>query len=342
MEFDILDSYELAGVVSNLPDPPSTYWLDLAFPTQFQSDTATILFDKVTKGKRLAPFVAPNVQGQPMLAHRQSIEAFTPAYIKPKDPLDPSRAVRRRAGEAIGAPLTQAQRMDAILAETLQDQRDAIYRRWEWMACEAVTKGQVTVEGENYPAVTVGFNRNAANTKGLTGTAMWSNAAANPVVQVNTWASEMLTRSGRALRRITFTPSAWQAFINNTFVQKYLETRRGSRAELETALISSNAVTYHGTWPGGIELYEYNETYEDNQGNLVPYVEDGKVVLSGEVGGVRAFGAIQDAKAGFASSPLFSKMWEQEDPSVIFVMSQSAPLMIPVYTDATMSVEVLG
>jgi hypothetical protein len=45
--------------------------------------------------------------------------------------------------------------------------------------------------------------------------------------------------------------------------------------------------------------------------------------------GVRAFGAILDSKAGLQALPIFAKMWDQEDPSVTFVMSQSAPLMVP-------------
>ena len=40
-------------------------------------------FDIVDKARRLAPFVAPNVQGQPMLARRESIRKFKPAYLKP-------------------------------------------------------------------------------------------------------------------------------------------------------------------------------------------------------------------------------------------------------------------
>lgn len=342
MEFEIYDPLTLAGIINNLPEPPSRYWRDLAFPSTQQSDTSTILFDKVTNGRVLAPFVAPNVQGQPIRSRGSKTVAFNSAYVKPKHSLDPGRGVRRRPGEALGAPLSQQQRMDAILAETLQDQRDSIDRREEWMACEAVVKGTVTVVGDNYPESTVDFQRNPANTKVLTGASMWSDDTANPIAQLNSWAYEMLLRSGRRLSRVTFSPSAWQAFIANPFVQQAMETRRGSRAELETALVTGDFVVDHGLWPGNVRFVEYNEVYEDNQGNLVPYLEDGKIVLTGAIDGVIAYGAIQDARAGFQSVARFSKMWEQEDPSVIYVMTQSAPLPIPVYTDASMSVDVLG
>ncbi len=187
MAFEITDTYELVDTIDRL-EALSTYWLDLCFPRVFNSQSEHIIFDQVDKAKRLAPFVAPNVQGQPMLARRQSIKMFSPAYIKPKDKLDPARNLIRRAGEKIGGSLTVQQRHDAIVAETLSDHREMIVRRWEWMACEAIVKGQVTVAGENYPSVTVGFNRKASHTKTLLAAARWSQSAtATPITDIQGW-----------------------------------------------------------------------------------------------------------------------------------------------------------
>ena len=90
MAFDILETHELAGVIRTFP-PMSSYWLDLCFPNVHFSNTEYIDFDIVDKARRLAPFVAPNVQGQPMLARRETIRKFKPAYLKPKEALDPQR-----------------------------------------------------------------------------------------------------------------------------------------------------------------------------------------------------------------------------------------------------------
>ena len=120
--FDILETHELAGVIETFP-PGSSYWLDLCFPRAHFSESEYIDFDIVDKARRLAPFVAPNVQGQPMLARRETIRKFKPAYLKPKEALDPQRNLRRRAGESIGGSLTPSERNDAIVAETLLDQR---------------------------------------------------------------------------------------------------------------------------------------------------------------------------------------------------------------------------
>lgn len=342
MAFDILETHELAGVIRTFP-PVSNYWLGLCFPNVHFSTSEFIDFDVVDKARRLAPFVAPNVQGQPMLARRESIRKFKPAYLKPKEALDPARNLRRRAGEDIGGSLTPAERNDAIIAETLLDQSESIDRRLEWMACEAIKNGQVTVAGENYPTVTVGFGRRASNSKTLAGAARWNQAStATPISDIKGWATEMLRASGRRLTRVTLTPSAEIAFFAAEETKYILETRRGSLARAEQATASGEVAYKVMDLPGGVEVWVYNDVYEDNDGIEQPFVEDGLVILTGDVEGVRAFGAIMDNRANWEPMSKFPKMWQQEDPSGIFLMTQSAPLMIPGRPDASMRVNVLG
>jgi len=56
--------------------------------------------------------------------------------------------------------------------------------------------------------------------------------------------------------------------------------------------------------------------------------------------GVRCFGAIRDKKAGYQALEFFMKNWEIEDPSHEYIMSQSAPLMVPKEPNATYSIKV--
>ena len=342
MAFDILETHELVGVIRNFP-PQSSYWLNLCFPNSHFSESEYIDFDIVDKARRLAPFVAPNVQGQPMLDRRESVQKFKPAYLKPKNALDPRRNFRRRAGEGLGGTLSPSERNDAIIADTLLDQSEAIDRRFEWMACEAIVNGMVTVTGENYPTQIVGFGRRADNTKTLTGTARWNQpATATPISDIKSWASEMLSVSGRRLKRVTLTPAAEVAFFAAQETQDILETRRGSLATAERANASGEVAYKVMDIPGGVEVWVYNDVYENNDGVEVPFVQDGIAVLTGEVEGIRAFGAIMDDDADWKPLEKFPKMWKQQDPSGIFVMTQSAPLMIPGRPNATMTIHVNG
>lgn len=342
MAFEITETHELIRTIERFP-PQSSYWLDLCFPTVHLSNTEFIDFDIIDKGRRLAPFVAPTVQGQPMVQRGHSIRKFKPAYIKPKDSVDPARLLKKQASELLRTVnATPQSREDAIVADILNEHRVAIERRWEWMAARAVIDGSIIIEGENYPRVSLAFGRDAANTKTLTGAAMWTDAASTPLDNLETWGLEMMDRSGYGPTRATMGIAAFRAFINHASVQNLLETRRGSTTAIETGPGNAQPVQYRGQLAGsGLELYVYNDIYEDNTGVAVPFMSTNDIVLTNPaIDGVRAFGAIMDRKANWEPVPIFPKMWEQEDPSGLFLMTQSAPLMIPTRPNASMRITV--
>lgn len=339
---ELIETHDLIATVERMP-PITSYWLDHCFGGVHLSTSEFIDFDIVDRQRRLAPFVAPTVQGQPMIQQGYSTRKFKPAYIKPKDTYNPTRVLQRRAGEPITGTLSPQQRRDAIVADILNEHRTGIHRTWEWMACRAIVDGAVTIKGENYPEVTLSFGRNALNTKVLSGTALWTDTDnSNPLDDIETWNQEMFDRCGYGLDRITFTPKAWKAFVNHPKTKEMLETRRGSENAIETGPGKAAPYQYRGQLKSmAVDLYVYNDKYEDNQGVSQSFVADGKIVLtSNAVDGVRAYGAIMDDEANFASVPIFSKMFRVPDPSGVFVMSQSAPLMIPKRPDATMTVTV--
>lgn len=334
MAIEAYETSELLTVVENLP-PVQSYWLDLYFNRQFNSDSEWIDLDLIDRGRRLAPFVAPNVQGQPMVSQRDYTRRFKPAYIKPKDPVDPARAMVRRAGEQWGGSLSPQEREDLIVADIFRVHDESIRRRWEWMACEAIKFGQVTVEGENYPSRTVVFGRASTHTVTLSGTARWNQTGSDPIADITAWAV-LMQRSGRPARRLTMGVNASVSFFSNAKVKELFETRRGSTFTAESRIASGETAVYHGTLPGGIELWTYHDFYENNDGTEIEFLDANAVVLTGNPEGVRAFGAIMDSRAGYQPLAMFPKMWYSEDPSGLFAMTQSAPLMIPTRPNSTL------
>lgn len=342
MAFDLYETHELLRVLDNNGPEETEYFMQF-FPSEHRSQKESIDFDLLDKTRRLAPFVAPNVQGQPMVQRGYSTRSFKPAYSKPKHLLDPNRIVRRRAGEAYGGTMSLAQRENAIIADTLLEQSEMIRRRWHWMCAEAVTKGSVTVEGENYPSVTLDFGRNPDNTVVMSGPRLWSNpTTARPLDDIKAWARQ-IQRSGRKARRLTLGLNASTAFFATDQVKAEFETRRG--AVITDSFVRNNlsgdSVVFHGPVEGGIEVVTFSDFYEDNMGEEQEYLDPDTVLLTGDVDGVRAFGAIMDRKAGYQSLPIFAKMWEQDDPSGLALMSQSAPLMVPLNPNASLWARVL-
>jgi Phage major capsid protein E len=336
MEYEIYDTQTLLGVLS-VQETFKPFWLNW-FPQVIQSQTDTVYFDQLPKDRRLAPFVAPNVQGQIMRERGYATKAFKPGYIKPKHVVDPSRAIPRRAGEALGGSLTPGERYDAIIAANMQAEREMIERRWEWMAARAVIDGEVTLEGDNYPKVTVSFGRDPSLTTTLTGAAQWDQSTSDPIDDINYHRRLVQWMSGAPIDTLVFGPDAWKAFSENPKVQALLNAfNRGSQTDYNTASVRGEPYEYVGKLSGSngmgaLDLYVYSDTYEDEDGSgqLVPFLDSGTVCGFGVgIGGFRMFGAIRDRGAQMQSLSMFPKMWDDDDPSVTYTMTQSAPLMVP-------------
>ena len=164
----VYDTETLLEVVRGLA-PFETFLLNLFFPRLVTFDTSAISFDAVDEDMRLAPFVSPLVAGKVMKTQGGTLKSFKPAYLKPKDVVDPERVLMRRPGESIGGSLSAAARRNAIIADILDSHRQKILRRLEYMAAQVLLKGKVIVEGEDYPTVEVDYGRAPGNTVALLG-----------------------------------------------------------------------------------------------------------------------------------------------------------------------------
>jgi hypothetical protein len=346
MSFALNDTAELMGVIRTIKSP-MRYWLDLCFPRTVTFETESILFDQLTEeGRRLAPFVAPNVQGKVMREDGFTTKAFKPAYTKPKHVVDPTKVFHRTAGEGIGGmDLSPQQRWDAAVARNLASELKMIDNRCEWMAAQAVLFAQVTVAGENYPTQTVDFGRDASLTPtALSGGAAWDQTTAKPLRNLDTWMALMQSVGRTTPNRVTMGLSAWGAFADRVEAEKILDIRRVNGApDLNLGVGDGQVVQYKGTLRSGVDIYVYSEVYVDDTGAEIQLMDPRDVVLtSPAIAGVRAFGAIMDARAGLRALQYFPKMWEQEDPSVVYTMTQSAPLMVPTFPNASLRVRVMA
>lgn len=343
MAFDLYSTAALLGVVRVTPIE-SSYWLDQFFNRQMNFTTEEIMFDRIKTNRRLAPFVSPVVQGRVMRSQGFETRAFRPAYSKPKHVVDPNRMFNRAAGEDLGGNSTPAQRWNAAVVENIQEERIALQRLFNWMAAMAVIHGKVTITGEDYPTQVVDFGRVAGLTRVLAGTARWGEADAAPLKDIAELRTLAFQESGSPITRLTMGLEAFDRFFASQDVKDLLKgdsvnVNRTSDSTLSAMGSTDTPYEYRGVLQGAngqgrLEIYTYNEQYEDKDGNTVNYMSPFDVVgTGGGIQGVRCFGAIRDKRAGLQALPIFPKMWDQEDPSVTYTMSQSAPLMVPANTN---------
>ena len=349
MSYTPYSTHEMLKVIRNAPKP-SNFWLNLLFRQQVNFTTQYIDFDKIDKGRRLAPFVAPTVQGKPMKSEGFSTRRFAPAYVKPKHEVDPDRIITRRAGEPYTGNLSPKARRDAIVGDIMVEERDMIMRRWEVMAAEAAINGAVIVEGEDYPTQYVEFGRDPNNTVTLSGTDLWSDTAnSDPFKDMEDWSLDMARSSGYPVTDWVMGTNAYRALKNHPKTEKQLDTniKNSSQIMLDLGINQADEngaiIQLKGTLGSGIRVWVYSDIYEDDDGNQIEVMDQNIIVGLNPAGveGVRCFGAIKDARAGYQALDIFPKTWMNEDPSVEYAMSQSAPLMVPRRPNATFKATVV-
>lgn len=345
--YKLWNTSQLLGVMRE-QDPIHMYWTDALFPNAMTSDDEYIDFEKIpSQGRKLAPFVAPLNAGRPVYSEGSRAVRFKPAYVKPSDPVTPSRVLKKRPGSLLNdTPQTPQARYNAIKADIVREHRDSIYRRWEWLAAKAIIDGKVVIESDGYPAREVDFGRDPSHTIVKAAGAKWGDPGVSIYDDIQDWGDMMHDAEfGGAPNRLTVTRPVWKIMRKDPEIRENLDTEvRGTDTNLKMGLIGNGDIEYVGRLGANMDVYVYNDYYHDEKtGSIVRLMEPGDIALtSPNVQGYRCFGAIQDAHANFQALPIFGRNWlPQSDPAIEQILHQSAPLMVPVNPNATLKATVL-
>ncbi len=340
---NLYDTMTLLGMVEAL-DRPRRFIFDLFFSTAtITFDTEEIMFDKISSSRKIAPFVSPDVPGKAQALRGSVAQSFKPAYVKPKAPINPGAVLKRRPGERIAGDMSPSERFDRIVIQELEDQDAQIARREELMAIEILRTGKVVVESPEFPRMVVDYNRPAGHTKALLTTARWGETGVSPLDNVKTWAQEVHDGSGAHPNRVIMDPLAAGLFLADEKLQKILDNRRQADGIMQLAGAATGAQGVEAVLLGSIgqfEFWQYQQLYKDSAGATQKMMPDHTVLMASVgVEGYACYGAIQDFSA-LQSLERFPKMWEEKDPSVALLMTQSAPLPVPARVEASLAVTV--
>lgn len=333
--------------MQRLVPPPDTYWMQF-FPGQYQFEGEEIVMDEVTALRLMAAFTAPGVVSRVSADTGSIMKVFRPAYMKPKNEINPGKLVNRRPGEALNGAMSMAQRLNVQVGDHMAEQKEKIVRRWNWMAASAIINGTVVVAGEDYPTQTVDFGRHSSLTADLSGSSRWDQSTADPLVDITTMRTLVNTRGRSTITRLTMGLGAWDYFRQFDDVRDLLSTqKRGSDSNFNaSALGSGEEVEYRGvlsvTGSGTpLEIYTYHGGYDDPDGTAHEILDTNTVVGTGPgIQGVKCFAAIKHMRS-LEPVPMFPYMWEEDgDPSGVFTMTSSAPLMVPARPNGSFSLHV--
>lgn len=338
---DVFSTEFLMGVVQDLKVPPS-FALDRYFGRMQTFDTEAVDVDIIDRKRRIAPLVSPYVPGKVMNQAGRTTRSIKPAYTKDKRVFNPGVGLKRAVGEQIGGSLSIADRIQQAVVAELEDQLNILQRRMEIMAVESLRTGKLVLAGDNYPSVTVDFQRDASLTIALAGAAKWDQAGVNPLDDLETWALLAKELSGVYPSEVTMAPDVFKTFRENPFVKARWQALQTQM--LGTNLALNRPKTEAGTYMGYIDMfsiYVYADWYVDEADVEHQVLPAGELFMcASEVEGTRLYGAILD-HASLQAVPYFAKSWLEDDPSVRYLLLQSAPLTAPLRPNASVGATVL-
>lgn len=327
----ILETAELLAVVDSLPPAPDAFLTRYA-PVEKTFDSKYIVFDKISRKRRVAPFVSPFVPGNPSPRVGRTMEAIEPAYIKDTKVIEPGESITRLAGEALsGDGRSGADRIAETIALELKESRDAWMRRLEIMAMQVIKEGKLTIVGEQYPSTVVDFKRKTAlKIANQTTTAAWTHADARPIERLREWGVLTLKEGDTAAVDAIMGSGAFGKFVSHPSVGDRFKAAQPTNLALTPQIPKAEGLTFQGTCEG-LNIFTYVGWFEDptNSNTLTEIWPDDAVAVTAPGWMVRCFGAIKDGRAGYKALPFFPKMWEKEDPADVILQCISAPMMVP-------------
>lgn len=357
MAIELWEQNELFRVITDpRMDPIPSFFLDRFFNIPYYSDDTEILFSKLPQmDRKMAPFVLPVSQGKPVFeAQGETVTRFKPAYIKLKDAVRPADMTTRRPSELLGRKLSLQERFDTRVAEVAAKHRRVIQMRKAHMAAKMITDAKYTFNYESeagaaYPEVLIDFGRAADHTVVLS-SSFWNDPDYDILGDVQTWIDRVRdAEGGGVVMEIIVGKSVAPLFRKNNKLKDQMDLRyRGNDVNMRTGLLRFNemGLSYVGSLGAEVEVWTYNDTVQQASGTKVDLLGAKDVLLlANGIEGVDAHGAIYDADAmmqGETATEIFVKQWTEKDPGEVFQMTQTSPLLIPLYPNKTLKATVLA
>jgi len=313
----IFQSRTLTAAVNKMR-PVRTPVLDKVFARKKRSPTSALMWDIKSSDEQLlaniavsAPATVTNKTG------RKTVTCKAPRYSEKRFISAGELDDMRGFGKAVEPELLKER-----VADEQFDMRTDVDRTREFQAVKAISGKVVDKDGNTI----VDYNLPAEQKPVLSGTALWTDAASDPMKDIRAWKKYIADR---------MSVSGWVAFcgsgvmdamLNNTKLLELLKYTAGKQLADEGRIARL----------GGMEIEEYFGTYRDDAGARQDMIPGNVFVLVGLAPDATAelYAPVVDLRAttgvgkGVKPRLFFSKSWEVEDPSGRWVKVEARPLPV--------------
>lgn len=329
-------------ITQNMPKPRN-FLYDLYFGDRENLDTETVTIEYKNGRRLMAPFVNRFLDGEEMPKETFSGRTFKPYPIAPKKTFHANEITfERLPGENPFSQSDPDTKRQKLIAETLEEQRDQIFRRFESMAAETLYKLQTTIDGKGVSDVITFYDTAPAEHQKTVATT-WDNANADPIKDIKAVLDEINKAGGTRPNAIVLDPLAAELFVSNKTVQNLMNLRNAYFGDIRPEVEGTNGASYIGTLTGlGIDIFEYQEYYDyvnkttgktETKGIVPEYT----VLFAPRRNKVK-FGGVSSINDGMLQGDLIPRQYIKEENDTITLRTISKPVLIP---SNTKSIKVL-
>lgn len=353
IELDLTKTHTLLQAFEALPPVPS-FLKDRYFPTNGMTDifnTDDVLVDYKDNGKKAAPFVTPTAGGKLIERDTFTTDRFTPPLIAPQRKLTIDDLKKRGFGEAIFSGVSPAERKTLITLRDLKELDEMTTRREEIMAAETLINSKCVMKqwngtDSNTESV-IQFYDGGVNPYQYTPAKGWDTTDGAILADLHQMIL-MLTQKGLPAEELVMAGDVADAIINNATIQKLLDVNRMNLGGIAPLTLPEGAA-HIGTlnvFGKMIRLISYVETYEDDEGEVKPYIPEGTIILTAPGAGRGLYGAVTQLEwdGEYYSYPGRRVPKYLPDPAsnVRTLTLSSCPILIPKNKGAWISAKVTG
>lgn len=334
LNFNEFQWRSMTAAINEMPAAPRLLQ-DIIFNKRNTNPASTVDVDVIVGDKMVLPFVSDFDSAVVLEKLGREMRSVRTGRIRVKKHFTAHELLTDRApGQgfyASGGQSVAAQRQYRLGLE-LQDMRNRIDTTVEYMCAQALT-GTVTMSGEVNQTVTYPIPE--AHVIELDDK-LWTDDDGNPAGNLQDWANLIVNAIGVGPTVAILGTEAAKALIDRSIT--ILDNRRVTAGEFNWKA-SSN---YLGNLLG-IDLYVYGGQYKDSTGTAQNLVGTDKVIMvATQARFTIEYGLILDLKADASvQAEYFSKSWESDDPSGLFMLAESRPLPVIWQPEAVVYADVL-
>ncbi len=264
----------LRGVIGKI-EPLRLFFRQRFFSEGVTFPTESVSFEFAANKRLLLPYANTRSGAVPIDREGYQLKTFTPPLSSGSRTITPDTLASKMLGESpYNSGMTPEERAARVAANDLMELQDALYRKEEYMCARVKQDGKLSIEGRGVKAeVDYGFEQ----IESVKASDKWT---------ANYDVLGKLAKTARELRKHGVNPDMLivgaevsEALSLNEGV---LKLRRDYLLEVPKPDSLEDGITYlmQLRAPGlYLNVYEYNEYYTDEAGNLVPLIDPGTAIL---------------------------------------------------------------